>query len=250
MTTYTKADVKDFWNRNVCQTEFINGVESGSKEFFEEAENVRYKYHFYLPDLFDWVAEQKPNAKLLEIGCGMGTDLIQFVRRDFDVTGIDLTEEGINLAKKRFELYGLPGELKVDDAETLSYSNESFDVVYSFGVLHHTPDTQKSIDEVHRVLKPDGLAVIMLYHKQSYNYLIHKLLDAPFDGNKKDRCPIERAYSKAEIAKMFENYSSAKIEIEDFMTTGHGIVWDLLPKFMHKALGKIWGWPIIIKARG
>jgi len=248
MKQYTKTDVKEFWNRNVCQTEFIKGAEQGTKEFFEEAERIRYKYHFYLPALFDWVESEKPKSKLLEIGCGMGTDLLQIARRNLQVTGIDLTEEGIALAKKRFEIYGLPAELKVDDAENLSFEDNTFDVVYSFGVLHHTPDTQKSIDEVLRVLKPGGLAVIMLYHRKSYNYLIHRLLDAPFDGNKKDRCPIERSYSKNEVKKMFEKFADTKLNIEYFMTTGHGIIWDLLPKFIHKSMGNIWGWHIIIKA--
>lgn len=248
MTTYTKADVKDFWNRNVCQTEFIKGAERGTKNFFEEAEKIRYKYHFYLPELFDWIVAEKPKAKLLEIGCGMGTDILQLARRDMQVTGIDLTDEGIALAKKRFDIYDLSAELKVDDAENLSFEDDTFDVVYSFGVLHHTPDTQKSIDEVLRVLKPGGLAVIMLYHRQSYNYHIHRLLDAPFDGNKNDRCPIERSYSRSEINHMFEKFAVTNLDIEYFMTTGHGIIWDLLPKFMHKSLGKIWGWHIIIKA--
>ena len=249
MPTYTKADVRDFWNRNICQTEFIKGVETGSRDFFEEAERVRYKYHFYLPGLFDWISEQKSGAKLLEIGCGMGTDLLQLARRDLLVTGVDLTEEGIKLAKKRFEIYGLPAELKVDDAENLSFAEDSFDVVYSFGVLHHTPDTQKSINEVYRVLKPGGLAVIMLYHKMSYNYLIHKLLNAPFDGNKNDRCPIERAYTRSEIQLMFRDFTETNLEIEYLMTTGHGFVWDVVPKFIHKSLGHVWGWHIIIKAR-
>ena len=249
MPTYTKADVRDFWNRNICQTEFIKGVETGSRDFFEEAERVRYKYHFYLPGLFDWISEQKSGAKLLEIGCGMGTDLLQLARRDLLVTGVDLTEEGIKLAKKRFEIYGLPAELKVDDAENLSFAEDSFDVVYSFGVLHHTPDTQKSINEVYRVLNPGGLAVIMLYHKMSYNYLIHKLLNAPFDGNKNDRCPIERAYTRSEIQLMFRDFTETNLEIEYLMTTGHGFVWDVVPKFIHKSLGHVWGWHIIIKAR-
>ena len=248
MTTYTKADVREFWNRNVCQAERVKDADRGSREFFEEAEKIRYKYHFYLPDLFNWIAAQKPGAQLLEIGCGMGTDLIQLARRNLKVTGIDLTEEGITLAKKRFDLYNLPAELKIDDAENLSFGDNTFDVVYSFGVLHHTPDTQKSINEVRRVLKPDGLAVIMLYHRHSYNYLIHRVLDAPFDGNKKDRCPIERTYKKSEVLTMFEIFSRINLEIEYLMTTGHGIVWDMVPKFLHRSLGHLWGWHIIIKA--
>lgn len=246
---YTKEDVREFWNRNVCQTEFIQNDERGTLKFFEEAEKVRYKYHFYLTELHDWISQQKPNGKLLEVGCGMGTDLLQLARRDLDVTGIDLTEEGIKLANKRFKLYEMSGTLKIEDAENLSFENNTFDLVYSFGVLHHTPDTQKSIDEVHRVLKDDGKAIIMLYHKRSFNYIIHRMLNAPFDGNWKDRCPIEHAYTKKQINKMFSEFSEVQLETEYFMTTGFGIIWDLIPKFLHRILGKIWGWHIIIKAK-
>jgi len=244
----TKNDVQEFWNRNVCQTEFLKTGQRGSEKFFQEAEQLRYKYHFYLPDLFNWIAIQKPSGKLLEIGCSMGTDLLQLAKRGLNVTGIDLTEAGINLARQRFELYGIPAELKVDDAENLSFPNNSFDVVYSFGVLHHTPDTQKSIDEVYRVLKPGGLAVIMLYNRASVNYLIHKLINQPFDGNRKDRCPIERTYTKTQILEMFSTFKTVQITVEYLLTTGYGIVWDLVPKIIHRALGHQWGWHLVIKA--
>lgn len=248
MTTYTKADVKSFWNRNVCQAERIKNAEPGTKEFYEKAEKIRYKYHYYLPKLFDWMAEQKAGTNLLEIGCGMATDLLQLARRGFKVTGIDLTEEGINLAQQRFDLYQLPGELKVDDAENLSFADASYDIVYSFGVLHHTPDTQKSIDEVYRVLKPGGMAVIMLYNRRSFNYFVHRMLDAPFDGNRQDRCPIERTYNRSEIKQMLREYSKVNMDLEYFMTTGYGIFWDLLPKALHNQLGKKLGWHIVIRA--
>ena len=243
-----KQEVKSFWERNVCQTEFIHKGEVGTEGFFKEAERIRYKYHLYLFELFDWIAERKPKGRLLEVGCSMGTDLLQLAKRGMDVTGIDLTEEGIRLARRRFELHHLPAVLKVDDAENLSFNDNTFDVIYSFGVLHHTPDTQEAIDEVLRVLKTGGLAVIMLYQRHSFNYLVHRMLNAPFDGNRKDRCPIERTYSKSEIYRMFRNYTDVKLEIEYFMTTGYGIFWHFIPELLHRYLGHLWGWHIIIKA--
>jgi ubiquinone/menaquinone biosynthesis C-methylase UbiE len=245
---FTKEDVKNFWNRNVCQTEFIKGYRLGTKEFFEEAEKIRYRYHFYLPGLFRWISEQKPGGEIIEIGCSMATDLLQLARLGMRATGVDLTEEGIKLAKVRFDMYGIPANLQVGDAENLPFNDNTFDAVYSFGVLHHTPDTQKSIDEARRVIKKGGLAVIMLYNTRSFNYIIHRILNAPFDGNKKDRCPIEKSYTKKQVAKMFENYSSVKIEREYFMTTGFGFIWHLIPKFLHRFLGRIWGWHLVIKA--
>ena len=142
----TKTDVRDFWERNVCHVSFIENESLGSYEFFEEAKELRYRYHYHLLPLFDRLAQQYPNGRLLEIGCSMATDLLEYANRGFSVAGIDLTEAGIDLAQKRFELYGQEADLRVADGEDIPFDDNTFDVVYSFGVLHHTPDTQQAIN--------------------------------------------------------------------------------------------------------
>ena len=109
---------------------------------------------------------------MLEIGCGIGTDAARFAEAGADYTGVDLTDAAIELARKRFELFGLKGRIEVADAENLDFPSDSFDVVYSHGVLHHTPDIEAAVREIHRVLKPGGRAIVMLYHRGSYNYRI------------------------------------------------------------------------------
>ena len=111
--------------------------------------------------------------RLLEVGCGMGTDLLQFARGGAKVTGVDLTPRSIELSRRHLSLYGQTGEFAIADCETLPFADESFDVAYSNGVLHHTPDTAGAVREVHRVLKPGGRAVVMLYHRNSYNYRVN-----------------------------------------------------------------------------
>jgi len=86
---------------------------------------------------------------------------------------VDLTDAAVELAQRRFELFDLPGIFRTADAEHLDFADNSFDIVYSHGVLHHTPDTSAAIKEVHRVLKPGGRAVVMLYHRDSYNYRVN-----------------------------------------------------------------------------
>jgi len=103
----------------------------------------------------------------------LGTDGAQFAKAGADYTGIDLTDAAIELAEKRFELFELPGSFRTADAENLDFADNTFDVVYSHGVLHHTPDTAGAIKEVHRVLKPGGKAIVMLYHRDSYNYRVN-----------------------------------------------------------------------------
>ena len=111
--------------------------------------------------------------RVLEIGCGLGTDGARFARAGAQYTGVDLTEAAVALARRRFELEGLPGEFRVADAESLEFADGSFDIVYSHGVLHHTPDGAAAVREVRRVLAPGGRAVVMLYHRDSYNYRVN-----------------------------------------------------------------------------
>lgn len=164
-----KERVRAFWQAHPCGTKFSD-AEIGTREFFERIEAHRYEKEWHIP-----AAAQFANARglrVLEIGCGLGTDGAQFARAGADYTGVDLTDAAIDLAQKRFELFGLQGEFRVADAESLEFPDESFDVVYSHGVLHHTPDIDAAVQEIHRVLKPRGRAIVMLYHRGSYNYRV------------------------------------------------------------------------------
>lgn len=244
-----KDSVKDFWNRNVCQTDYIKNQERGTKIFFEESEQLRYHYHYHLLPLFDNLATEYKGGKLLEIGCSMGTDLLQMARRGFSVTGVDLTEAGIDLARQRFALYELSADLEVGDAENLRFEDKSFDVVYSFGVIHHTPDTEKAVQEIHRVLKIGGLAVIMLYYRPSLNYIAHKLLGIPADGSRSDPVPVAKTYTKKSAMNMFQSYSEINLDVDYLFGTGWGKVNRFMPKSLHRALGKKFGWHLMIRAR-
>jgi SAM-dependent methyltransferase len=164
-----KERVRAFWQAHPCGTKFSD-AEIGTREFFASLEAHRYEKEWHIPE-----AAQFANARglrVLEIGCGLGTDGAQFAKAGADYTGVDLTDAAIELARKRFELFGLKGEFRVADAENLEFPDESFDVVYSHGVLHHTPDINAAVQEIHRVLKPGGRAIVMLYHRGSYNYRV------------------------------------------------------------------------------
>ncbi len=238
MTTQTqqsaagvKEDVRNYWDSHPCGTQFTH-LAWGSQEFFDEVERFRYSIHPFMEKAIRF--HQYAGKSILEVGCGLGTDLVQFARAGAAVTGVDLTPNSIDLVKKRFALAGLQGRALVADAENLPFSAGEFDVVYSFGVLHHTPDTQKAIDEVFRVLKPGGEAVIMLYHKHS----IHMLAGIPlfalyrlfrsgqsthsaglvgdwiriYDGSEN---PLGKAYSKSEVRTMFRRFHSLEFALFD-----------------------------------
>jgi len=165
-----KERVRSFWQEHPCGTKFADAP-PGSRRFYQLVEEHRYTKEWHIPSAAGFANSK--NLRILEIGCGLGTDGAQFAKAGADYTGIDLTQAAVGLAKRRFELDQLPGTFQVADAERLDFPDDAFDVVYSHGVLHHTPDTAAAVREIHRVLRPGGRAVVMLYHRDSYNYRVN-----------------------------------------------------------------------------
>lgn len=165
-----KERVRAFWQANPCGVKFADAA-PGTRRFYELVEAHRYNKEWHIPIAANF--ESARGLKVLEIGCGLGTDGAQFAEAGADYTGVDLTEAAVELARQRFELFDLKGKFQTADAENLDFADESFDLVYSHGVLHHTPETEKAIREIHRVLRPGGRAVVMLYHRGSYNYRVN-----------------------------------------------------------------------------
>ena len=164
-----KSRVRAFWQVRPCGTQF-SAAEIGTRQFFDRIEQHRYTKEWHIPQAANFAGAK--GLRVLEIGCGVGTDGLRFARAGAHYTGIDLTDAAIELARKNFASAGLRGEFRVTDAEALDFEDESFDLVYSHGVLHHTPDIDAAVREIHRVLKPGGRAIVMLYHRGSYNYQI------------------------------------------------------------------------------
>src|SRR5882672_8291508 len=123
-----KERVRAFWQAHPCGTKFSD-AEMGTPEFFDLVEAHRYAKEWHIPDAADFAGAR--GLKVLEIGCGLGTDGAQFVKAGADYTGVDLTDAAVDLARRRFEVFGLRGELRLADAESLDFPDESFDLVYS-----------------------------------------------------------------------------------------------------------------------
>lgn len=222
-----KQQVHDFWNSRPCGTQFTE-MEWGSREFFDAVEQERYLRQPFMREAVGF--DRYSGKSLLEIGCGLGTDSLQFARGGALVTGVDLTEQSVELARRRFELYGVPGRFQVADAESLPFPDASFDVVYSFGVLHHTPNTPRAVREVARVLKPGGEIVIMLYHRKSTHVwlgypvaMAGRLrrgqgllsLDEYFRVYDGEGNPLGKAYTRSEVAEMFRDFSGLRFSTWD-----------------------------------
>ena len=164
-----KRAVEAYWSRNVPGID-MSGAPVGSEEFYIEVDRHRYRYENYIPPLIHSLAQ--PGKRVLEVGCGLGTDSREFARQGTQIVSTDLSFDNVARTRRGFETLGLQGRFVTADAEHLPFAAGSFDAVYSFGVLHHTPDTQGAIRELHRVLKREKEGLVMLYHKGLAYYLI------------------------------------------------------------------------------
>jgi ubiquinone/menaquinone biosynthesis C-methylase UbiE len=221
MNNVSVSDVQKFWNDESCGERYAVG-DSDYEKFTAEEIN-RYQLEPYIKKFADF--QQFNNKDVLEIGVGFGSDHSQIARHNpKSLTGVDLTERAIENTKLRFKTLGLSSSLKTDNAENLSFKKDTFDAIYSWGVLHHSPDTAKCFEEVYRVLKPGGFAKIMIYHKQSptgwmlwtrYGLLKGK----PWKGlasiyAEHLESPGTKAYTTKEAQELTKSFSSTEISIQ------------------------------------
>lgn len=165
-------DVRAFWNTEACGTHFIRQYQD-DRDFFAQYRAFRYRTEWHIPAFAAFA--QGAGRDVLEIGCGNGVDGLMFARHGARYTGIDLTAEAVDASRRHFAVEGVEGAFRQENCEKLGFADASFDVVYSFGVLHHTPHPAQAIREVHRVLRPGGVARVMLYHRHSFNHYVRIL---------------------------------------------------------------------------
>ncbi len=161
-----KEAVRQYWAHNPNALKLGAPHEPGSSAFLQAITKVRYEREPCVPEMAQFGLWR--GKRVLEIGCGLGVDAFQFARNGAIVTALDLTRPAAAIAREHLRHTSTSAETLVGDGESLPFASESFDLVYSHGVLHHTPDTQKAVREVHRVLKKGGQAQVMLYHRRSY----------------------------------------------------------------------------------
>ena len=240
--------VADFWTRNV-NAERIMGREvteheRGSEAYFVDLETQRYRSHRHLPD---WIGSMQPGSHVLEVGCGVGLDSMRMARHGLRVTAVDLTAVGPATAQLRAISRGVDADYVCANAEQLPFPDSRFDYVYSFGVMHHAPDTQRCIDEARRVLKPGGQALIMLYHRHSLNEFAHRLLRVPFE-ERDELCPIVRRFTIGEVRKMFAQFIHVDVHPDFVFGEGYGRLFRWMPQWLYRWLSRRIGWHLMIRA--
>lgn len=220
--------VKDYWEQVPCGTEarIVKDASKFSREFFESVESYRYQVEPFIHSVAQFTRYH--GKQVLEIGVGAGTDHLQWARAGVDLSGVDLTDAAIETTSKRLELYGFKSQLQRVDAEVLPFPDDSFDVVYSWGVIHHSEHPERILQEVYRVLKPGGQFIGMFYHRRSLwtlkLWIRHALLAGrPWRSfNDVLHHHMEsigtKAYSRAELAVLFERF--VLLNIVPFLTIG------------------------------
>lgn len=242
-------EIAHFWSFQLNNEIYLRNhpnVIRGSKEYFAIILFARKKFIYYFPSMISFL-KSGLSRNLLEVGCGMGTDALVFAQEGFDVTGIDLAPSHLELAERLFKLYEVKGRFLEGNAENLPFSDSSFGCIYSFGVLHHSPNTGKAIQEIYRVLTPEGRAVIMLYHKWSLNNFAHWISRKGFEDVKNGTdAPVTYRFSKSRVQKMCSSFSSCDICTEYLYGAGWGKVYNIIPKPIYLLLSKLIGWHLVI----
>jgi 2-polyprenyl-3-methyl-5-hydroxy-6-metoxy-1,4-benzoquinol methylase len=202
--------IRQYWNAHIHDLEIAQHP-VGTEGFFEDLAAYRFEKLDYLPRVVDFTAYK--GRRLLEIGCGVGIDLVRFAKFGALVTGVDLAEVSISLAKDNMKFNGVSADLFVMNGEDLQFANETFDVVYAHGVLQYTDNAMQMLNEIHRVLRPGGEAILMVYNRYSWlNFLSHL-----FGVNlEHEDAPVLRKYSAREFRHMLTRFSYIDIIPERF----------------------------------
>jgi SAM-dependent methyltransferase len=203
--------IQRYWNERIHDLEMTEHP-VGTREFFDDLEDYRFDKLHYLPQLVDFAAYR--GRALLEVGCGIGTDLLRFARNGALVTGVDLSSTAIELARRNFELHGATAvDLRVANGEALPFETGSFDVVYGHGVVQYTSDARRLIGECHRVLKPGGEAIFMVYNRISWLNALSKLMKVQLEH---EDAPVLTKYSAGEFRQLLAPFAEVRLVPERF----------------------------------
>jgi ubiquinone/menaquinone biosynthesis C-methylase UbiE len=254
-----KMRVQEYWDSHHLGSQFLTGdsARAGSSEYFVELDRAMNRWA-YKEHLIDSVSSEFCGGSLLEVGCGQGCDLVKFARRGMNVFAIDLAPTVADMARAHLKAYGLQGTVLQGDAENLMLASDRFDVVYSCGVLQHTPSIEQAVGEIRRVLRTGGLAIVILYYRYSWFNLLKNVGRVNVEFEDKDP-PIGNTYTKRMLKRIFSQFERVDIQLEYCYPTPtprsglHATLYNriLIPclEAIPNAVIRHFGWHVVVKAQ-
>lgn len=206
----TTTDVRDYWNRHIHDLE-ITQHPVGSAGFFADLDQYHFEKLHHLPRLIDFNGYR--GKRVLEVGCGAGTDLVRFAKGGAVVTGVDLASSAIDLARTNFQQQGLSADLREADGEQLPFADGTFECVYAHGVVQYTANDRALVNECRRVLKPGGVAVFQVYNRVSWLNALSKVMKVPLEH---EDAPVLKKYSASEFRALLSGFRDVRIVEERF----------------------------------
>ena len=206
----TIADVRDYWDRHIHDLE-ITSHPVGSAGFFADLDQYHFEKLHHLLRLVDF--NGYAGRRVLEVGCGAGTDLARFAKGGAIASGVDLSSSAIALARRNFEQQGLHADLREANGEALPFPADSFDLVYAHGVVQYTSSPEALVNECRRVLKPGGEAIFQVYNRVSWLNALSKVMKVPLEH---DDAPVLLKYSAGEFRTLLAGFRDVRIVEERF----------------------------------
>ncbi len=202
--------IANYWNAHIHDLAIAKHP-VGTQGFFQDLDAYRFDKLRYLPKAVNFNGYR--GKTVLEVGCGIGLDLLRFAKGGAKVFGVDLARQSIELAKKNFELNGAWGEFRLMNGEALEFEDDSFDVVYAHGVLQYTASAEQMAKELHRVLKPGGEAIMMVYNRISWLNALSKIMKVDLEH---EDAPVLNKYSISEFKQMLAPFAKVRLVPERF----------------------------------
>jgi len=252
----TISAVRDYWNVRPCNVRHsTNPV--GSREYFDEVERRKYFVERHIPAFAQF--PKWKGKRVFEIGCGLGTDAVNFARAGASYTAIELSEKSLELARRRFEIFGLKGTFYHGNAEEVAaiVPAQEFDLIYSFGVLHHTPHPQRVLEGIKKFLGSNSELRLMMYAQHSWKQImIAAGLDQP---EAQAGCPVASTLTQAELRELLRDFEILEMRqdhifpyvVEKYVQYQYELApwFKAMPKEMFRALEKTLGWHTLITCR-
>lgn len=266
------AKVHDYWNARPCNIRHSPSP-VGTRQYFDEVEARKYFVESHIPGFAEF--ERWKGKKVLEIGCGIGTDTISFARHGAQVTAVDLTEKSLEVARQRAKVFGLEDRIRFVQANAERLSEyvpvEPYDLVYSFGVIHHTPHPEKVLEQIRKYVTPESTLKIMVYNRWSWKVLWIVFVYGKGQFWKADRliaeyseaqtgCPVTYSYSRTGGRRFLESHGFAvartmvdhifAYSIPEYVKYEYKTVWYFrwMPKGLFRAVERLFGWHLCLTA--